>query len=268
MSSFNANFQNYNVVAENELAEVLSHYNSDFVFNIVNDAIQNRFKEISIIARPNVVWAWNQNFETITAQYGPSNEINRVKNDTYKEIIEIICKAFGLDYAVEDPIDMYFCAGYLYDLLVCNFNEYLSTFYTKLIYKERVSLYESLNLSDLKKNKDTSTIYGKRIYKDIKLAIINANIEMVINQINSMDIKFYNIVEMIYGAESEHARYLLSMVSDNNNDFFNTIYVSMFNSDIRSDIITNIRLKLQELAMNDDQINPINSNSEGDQTNA
>ena len=121
---------------------------------------------------------------------------------------------------------------------------------------------------DLKKNKDTSTIYGKRIYKDIKLAIINANIEMVINQINSMDIKFYNIVEMIYGAESEHARYLLSMVSDNNNDFFNTIYVSMFNSDIRSDIITNIRLKLQELAMNDDQINTINSNSEGDQTNA
>lgn len=255
MSTFNADLQNYNVVAEHELAEVLSHYNSDFVFNIINDAIHNRYKEVSIIPKPNVVAAWNQNFEAMVAQYGQSHEINRVRSETFEEIINIICKEFGLDYIIDGEYnDLYNYAFTLYDFFVSNFNEYLTIFFAKFIYRERNTLYDSLNLSDLKKNKDTSTIYGKRIYKDSKLAIINANIEAVLNNIISMDIKFHTIIETIFNNDSRCDN-ILSFVSDNNNDFFTTKYASMFTSDIRADIITNIRLKLQEIAMEFNQLN-------------
>lgn len=254
MSSFTANMQNYNVVTENEVAVVLSHYNSDFVFSIVDNAMKRRFLEVPIIAVPNVVGAWEQNFKAIRAQYGAENneEIMRVRNETYKEIIDDICGEFKLSFTIDDTIDLYSAAYHLYDLFVCKFIENMTTFFANYIYKERASIYDSLGLADKKKNKDSSTIYGKKIYKDIKLAVINANIDMVVSEICSMDIPFTSIISLIYGNNSELKRYIISIVSADS-DFMDNVYVPVMNSFIRPDIITSIRFKLQEIAMAHDQ---------------
>lgn len=254
MSSFTANMQNYNVVTENEVAVVLSHYNSDFVFSIVDNAMKRRFLEVPIIAVPNVVGAWEQNFKAIRAQYGAENneEIMRVRNETYKEIIDDICGEFKLSFTIDDTVDLYSAAYHLYDLFVCKFIENMTTFFANYIYKERASIYDSLGLADKKKNKDSSTIYGKKIYKDIKLAVINANIDMVVSEICSMDIPFASIISLIYGNNSELKRYIISIVSADS-DFMDNVYVPVMNSFIRPDIITSIRFKLQEIAMAHDQ---------------
>lgn len=254
MSSFTANMQNYNVVTENEVAVVLSHYNSDFVFSIVDNAMKRRFLEVPIIAVPNVVGAWEQNFKAIRAQYGAENneEIMRVRNETYKEIIDDICGEFKLSFTIDDTIDLYSAAYHLYDLFVCKFIENMTTFFANYIYKERASIYDSLGLADKKKNKDSSTIYGKKIYKDIKLAVINANIDMVVSEICSVDIPFTSIISLIYGNNSELKRYIISIVSADS-DFMDNVYVPVMNSFIRPDIITSIRFKLQEIAMAHDQ---------------
>lgn len=254
MSSFNANLQAFNVNTENELAEVLSHYNSEFIFSIVNEAMKSRFLSVPIAAIPNVVGAWEQNFKAIIAKYGSESreQVLQVRNDTYDEIIEMICKEFGLNFTIDDSIDKYSAAFHLYNLLVCNFIDNLTIFFANFIYKERNSLYESLGLAELKKNKDSSTIYGKKVYKDIKLAIINANIDMVISQICSMDIPFYTIISGICGNNSELKKYFLSIISENER-FFEKAYIPVMNSDIRPDIITGIRFKLQELIMAHDQ---------------
>ena len=254
MSSFTANIQNYNVVTENEVAVVLSHYNSDFVFSIVDNAMKRRFLEVPIIAVPNVVGAWEQNFKAIRAQYGAENneEIMRVRNETYKEIIDDICGEFKLSFTIDDTVDLYSAAYHLYDLFVCKFIENMTTFFANYIYKERSSIYDSLGLADKKKNKDSSTIYGKKIYKDIKLAVINANIDMVVSEICSMDIPFASIISLIYGSNSELKRYIISIVSADS-DFMDNVYVPVMNSFIRPDIITSIRFKLQEIAMAHDQ---------------
>ena len=254
MSSFTANMQNYNVVTENEVAVVLSHYNSDFVFSIVDNAMKRRFLEVPIIAVPNVVGAWEQNFKAIRAQYGAENneEIMRVRNETYKEIIDDICGEFKLSFTIDDTVDLYSAAYHLYDLFVCKFIENMTTFFANYIYKERASIYDSLGLADKKKNKDSSTIYGKKIYKDIKLAVINANIDMVVSEICSMDIPFTSIISLIYGNNSELKRYIISIVSADS-DFMDNVYVPVMNSFIRPDIITSIRFKLQEIAMAHDQ---------------
>lgn len=253
MSSFNANSQAYNVATENELAEVLSHYNSEFVFSIIDGALNNRFLEVPVAAMPNVVGAWEQNFKAIKAKYGTDShqEVLRVRNETYREIIDTICKTFGLEFTSDD-VDLYSAAYHLYDLMVCRFAENMTLFFANYIYKERSSLYDVLELSEKKKNKDSSTVYGKKIYKDIKLAIINANIDMVIDQVCSMDVSFQNIIGLICGNNSELKRYFITLVSASQ-DFFQKAYVSILNSDIRVDIITNIRFKLQEIAMAHDQ---------------
>lgn len=254
MSSFNANLQAFNVNTENELAEVLSHYNSEFIFSIVNEAMKSRFISVPIVAIPNVVGAWEQNFKAIIAKYGSDSreQVLQVRNDTYDEIIEMICKEFGLNFTIDDSIDKYSAAFHLYNLLVCNFIDNLTQFFANFIYKERNSLYESLGLAELKKNKDSSTIYGKKVYKDIKLAIINANIDMVISQICSMDIPFFTIISGVCGNNSELKKYFLSIISENER-FFEKAYIPVMNSDIRPDVITSIRFKLQELIMAHDQ---------------
>ena len=138
-------------------------------------------------------------------------------------------------------------------MFVCNFAENLTTFFANFIYRERSSLYDSLGLADMKKNKDSSTIYGKKIYKDIKLAIINANIDMVIREVCAMEFPFHAIISLICGNTSELKKYILTIVSADNT-FFQNAYVTALNSDIRAELITAIRIKLQKLALSHEQI--------------
>lgn len=254
MSSFNANSQAFNIATENELAEVLSHYSSEFVFSVIDEALKSRFLSVPLASIPNVVGAWEQNFKAIQAQYGAEShlEVLRVRNETYREIIDTICREFKLNFTIDDSTDIYSAAFHLYDLMVCNFTSNMISFFANFIYKERSNLYDSLGLSEMKKNKDSSTIYGKKKYKDIKLAVINANIDLVISQIASMDIPFHSIIGIVCGNNSEYKRYFLTIISAES-DFFQHTYLSVLNSDIRPDIITGIRFKLQEIAMMHDQ---------------
>ena len=75
MSSFMANSHIYNVVTENELAEVLSHYNSEFIYSVVDEAMKNRFLSVPIVSPANVVGCWEQNFKSIISIYGNSESI-------------------------------------------------------------------------------------------------------------------------------------------------------------------------------------------------
>lgn len=266
MSSFNAsiNSQAFNVATENELAEVLSHYSSEFVFSIVSKAMKSRYEGLPITMPPNVVGAWEQNFKAIIAQYGEScaAEVYNVRNETYREIIDTICREFSLNFTIDDSVDLFTAAFHLYNLFVCGFMDNMTSFFANYIYKERSNIYEALNLGDLKKNKDSSTAYSRKVFRDSKLGTINANIDMVISQVCAMDFPFYAIVMTICGANSDLAKYYLSIISANN-DFFNKTYISILNSDIRPEVITAIRFKLQEIAVSHDQIesNDITDNS-------
>lgn len=240
---------------ENELAVVLSNYNSNFVYDIVHYQIDRAIsgEANTINTPPNVVGAWEQNFKAIMDQYGAegSVKIQEVRQETYNEIIEIICNAFGLNFTVSD-VDIYSAAYTLYDFFVCNYSKNIIAFYSKYIYKERSSIYESMGLSEMKKNKDSSTIYGKRMYKDIKLAVINANITKIIENINSgMEFDFASIVNTIID-DKNYARYVLSLVADNGNIFSNFIVNTVKNN--MAEYITGIRFMIQELAISHDQI--------------
>ena len=240
---------------ENELAIVLSHYDSRFVYDIVHDQIERNKQggAENIFAPPNVVGAWEQNFKAIMDQYGAegSVKIQEVRQETYREIIDIICQAFNLNFTVAD-IDIYSAAYNLYDFFVCKLQLNTTKFFSKYIYKERNSIYESMGLSELKKNKDSSTTYGKRMYKDIKLAVINANITKIIDNIcRGMEFDFPSVIGTVID-DKNLSRYLTSIVSDKGN-FFQQTMVPLIMNDF-AEFVTAIRLMIQELAISHDQI--------------
>ena len=152
MDGFNSNL--YEVVRENELAEILSHYNSEYVFSVVQDALKKRYTN-TFIAIPNVVSAWEQNFKAILDRYGSgaSQEVTKVRNITYQEIINIICKEFQLNFTVAD-VDLYSAANKLYQLFICDFNTLIVNFFSNYIYKEKNSIYDIMNFSEIKRNKN------------------------------------------------------------------------------------------------------------------
>lgn len=252
MSDLNFNNEMFNLVRENELADILSHYNSEYVFSVVQDALQRRYT-VNVVAIPNVVNAWEQNFKAIIDQYGPSvvQEVTRVRNETYREIINIICREFKLNFTVAD-VDIFSAAYKIYQLFVCDFSELIVSFLSRYIYKERNSIYESMGLSELKKNKDSGNIYSKKVFKDSRIAIINSYIDTVIENLSALEFDFYTIINYAITSK-ELAQYYIDLVSSSG-DFFRDIIIPVLHSNIRPIIITNIRFRLFDIASSHDQI--------------
>ena len=259
----------YSIISENQLTEILSHYDTDFILSVVDNGIASRFNPNAVLRQPNIVAAWEQNFKQYLANFeemaDAKNKIYDVREATYKEIIDRICREFNLSFTIEDDIDWYSAAFYLYDFFVANFNANLVAFFCNIIYRDRADLYDAMDLASLRKNKDSSTIYGKKTYKDIRLAVINANIDMVIGYICNMDINLADIINMVY-PQKELVYYLINIVSDNG-DFFRNFYCTNLQSAIRPILLTDIRIGIQNMAIERDPEVDIN-NEEGENTNA
>ncbi len=253
MSDFISNSNTYNIITETELSEILSHYNSEFVLSVVEEAIKRRFIEYPYIPIPNVVSAWENNFKLIMNKYADlpesKTEIPRVRSETYQEIIDFICQHFDLQFTNDQNIDLYSAANLMYEFFVCSFLPYMTDFFAKYIYNERNSLYENLHLSNFKKNKDSSTIYGKKIYKDIRMAVINANVGYIVEQMESFDIDLSTIFQI--SLPTQVANYMDSLISSNS-DFYHNFYVSLLKTDMKSPILSEIILKLRQISGSDD----------------
>lgn len=246
MSSFIANSQTYNINTENEVASILSHFNSDFIISIVNYNFNNRIID-TVLPTPNIVTSFEQNFKDIKSRYNTDiDKIETVRLQTYKEIIDTICSKYGIIFLYNDDLDLYSAAYYIYDFFISNFYNYMIYFLSNYIYKERNGIYESMHLNDLKKNKDSSTIYGKKIYKDIRLAVINANLDYILQNMRTYDINIGNILYTVYNRNI--ASFLITILKFDN-DFYNTFYMSILDSEYKSSLITNLRLEIQKLSI-------------------
>lgn len=246
----------YDIATEAELSEVLSHYNTEYVLDVLRTMMAARFTPNSVMtSQPNLVSAWETNFKELHAYYAYpefQTKIEAVRENTYKEIIQTICQEFQLNFTIDETIDFYSAAYFLYEFFVANFNQNVIQFMATYIFKERSAIYEAMNLAATRKNKDTSTTYGKRLYKDIKLVTINASIDSVVSNICGMDIDLATIMLNIY--PKEKAMYILQLVSPMG-DFFKNYYGNILNSPIKPVLLTEIRFALQNIASAHDALN-------------
>lgn len=251
MSGFIAS-SSYNVTTENEIAVILSHFNSEFIFDIIRDNIAQKYNFYQI-NMPNVVASFEQYFKQLQMVYDNLDDKVSIENtriETYKEILNILSSHYDLEIDHDSIQDYYSITYYLYDLLVSGFNNSMITFFTNYIIKEKNTIYDVLQLNNLKKNKDISTIYNKKVYKNTKLAIINANLEYVIDNLCGYDITFNTILNTIY-QDKNMIRFIENIVVPRV-DFFKSTYVNMIFSTVRPIILTNIRLEIQKQSMVED----------------
>ena len=258
----------YNIVSENELTEVIAHFNTEFIMSIIDNAIAARFNPSSYMMYPNVVDAWNMNFKQIIEYYNCVDMTERMmtlRADTYKEIIDRICKYHNLNFTIEE-VDLYSAARYLYQFFVCGFLTYMNQFFANYIIKEADSIYEAMQLEVLRKKKDSSTIYTRKVYRNDKLAVIVANIDAVVSYIGGMDFDFPYIVNNS-GLTSQEASFLLSLVSPQD-DFFKSQYMRVLSDQffVRPIHLNNIRFIIRNIAdPSDETINALANSMTTDQ---
>ena len=57
------NDQIYNIVAEGEVAELLSQFSSAYIMDIIDNSIKNRFAYNPTVSNPNIVNSFEINFK-------------------------------------------------------------------------------------------------------------------------------------------------------------------------------------------------------------
>lgn len=240
--------QLYQISNEYNITELLSHFDSNYIFDVLQDKLENISFATSLI-ESNIVASYEANFKAMNDQFqGDSQNIRNIREQVYTDIIRILTEKFNLQFNTVDPnIDLYTAAYYLYDFLICNRNNIMINFFAAFIINNKESLYNTLNIEDTKKNKDSATAYGKHIYKtDYQFAIISANMVNVINYISTLDVTLLNIFQSTY-KDLNLVMFLDNAFADRGN-FFKDYYCNVLNNPEELPIIiTNIRLALQNL---------------------
>ena len=250
MSSFIAANSMYNIESEREISDALAQFSPEFVMDTIKFKIQDRFINYQA-SNPNLPSAWEQYFKQLMNNY-PSHqqELADVRVQTYQEILQIIAEHGNFNVMWDNINDIYSTAFYAYDFFIANFNNYLVSFFTNFIIREKNGIYESLHLAERKRSKDSSTIYNKKFEGNVKLAIINANLDYVIDNITNFDIGFQTILENIYG-NNEITKLLVNTFLPVT-DFYQDNYVPVIMSNLRPIIITNIRMAIQQTMSHSD----------------
>lgn len=240
----------YNLAVESDTSTIISHFDEEFVLDIVED---NLLRRINVYQPnlPNIVSAIEQHYKVLAnndeIRLNHSVEVLQKRNSIYNSIISLLCNRHNLVYTpIDETVDLYSISYYLYDFLVSNFRKYIVDFFTLYIYKEKNEIYNAFNLEDKKKDKDSSTIYGKKLYNDQKIAIINANLDEVLVGLCGVDVNFIDILNAVYENKSISNHIYNNIVSSNN--FFTDIYSTIIrNLNYRQMIITDIRFALHQI---------------------
>lgn len=240
------------IVSEANLSNVLSHFNTELIFDMVEDNINNRFNNYQSVI-PNIISAYEANFKQLLLEYPMGQqEINEVREETYMEIIDMLCNRYNLTYNYEGQHDVYSSAFTLYQFLVSAFRNNIVAFFANFIYKEKNNLYESLQLAQFRKNKDSNSIYNKKIYKNPKLAVIVSKIDYVIDSICRFDIDFLTMLK--YMTPDKNIIDFINTIVAPNIDFFKQFVVPTIQGVNRSMIVMDIRIAIQNQA----QLNEVN----------
>jgi len=248
---------NYSLTSEKELAEMLSHYSSEFVISVVDENIKQCCNNITGLPIPNAVKGWELNFKSIIEDYGEIEEVTRVREATYKEIIDRICINYNLNFTIED-VDLYAAAYNLYEFFISRLSENIINFFAVYIYNNRKELYSNLDISDAKKMKDLSGTYARQIIdNDEALVGVITNISAVVHNIMGMNVDFDTLLRTLLPNNYQLAYYLSSIVSPKDDKFFE-LFCNHLKDDCRPMLLTMIRFSLQRLYNGDNPNSNIN----------
>lgn len=241
MGNLIGNSRIYNIHAENEVAEILSHFSPGFIQGFIKEKLDNRLA-YQVLQPVNDVAALEQNFKQIIDCYPEEQQrIWQTRCQTYLEIINEILRTYnlGVSQTYESVSGYYMEAFLLYDFLVSGFKTNAVEFFSNIIMDNSEDIYKYLKMDD----KRDATVYAKKFFtNDIKLGVLLNNIGLVISVISQMDYGLEDILKIVY--TNDDFMIFSSFISDNG-DFYKNFYIGMLNSYAGAPIITDIRMAIQ-----------------------
>ena len=138
-----------NINIDNQLAGILSQFNTDYIMEYIDDAIEKRLRLYDTMNLPNIVYGYEARFRDLSNGFSSNVEdINAVRQDTYYTVINKLCRYFNLSPTFDgtSDIDWYSAAFWLYKFLVSEFTSNLINFYSSFIIQERSGICDNLGL--------------------------------------------------------------------------------------------------------------------------
>lgn len=237
------NSQICSMVAEGEVANILSHFDSDYVMTIIRNHLQNRFTySSSVMTKPNIVVSYDMTFKELLDQYPFDREnILTVRQDSYREIINTICSFYGLQfYPPDNDVDLYSAAYFLYECFVSKFDFFVTKFFANFVVMNRDTLWDTLDLARFKKDKDSTTLYGKKAYDNIKMAVIMSKMNEILYYLLAIDVDLPTFISSCYPVEE--ANFINTLIYSE--DFYKTHVCPAIQL---PNIITDIKLKIHQM---------------------
>lgn len=245
------NSGDYNIEAENACASLLSQFNSNFIFDICSRTLDVKDAP-AIRDAPNIVSAAEMNFNDLISQFPADIEnIKTVRSLTFLEIIDRLCSYYDATFV--DPGEEYHfvLARDMYYFLACGYCRCLIKFMAWAVYKHADELYTVIYGNGTNKNKDTATIYNKRMFKNNpKLGMVLVNLKQALNYILGMDFSFHEILK--FTMIQDEIVYLCENSFKFHQDFYNYYKATMANEYYRPLIESNISFHIQSHYLNHD----------------
>ena len=238
----------YHLIAEGESASILSNFSTDFIYNVTNDLLYDRYKDFSLIPKINIIDKLESSFKFLLSQYSYDREnIIATRQRVYTEILTIISNKIGVKFYYDEYTDIYNLARSTFDFFISSYDNCIFTFLLNFIYEQKDSIYMVLDLEKSKKSKDITTMYNKQMYNDTKMGIINANLDRVLNYIGGMDIPTYDILRLIYANNTNiHTLNFMASHIDIDAPLFDMYVKPVLNNPVLySILLTNIKLEIQ-----------------------
>ena len=89
----------YNMIAEGEVAEILSNFSTSYVMDVIDSNIRNRFSYNPTLSNPNIVNSYEMNFKGMLSTFpNDADNIMSIRQETYLTIINKICSSFNMQY--------------------------------------------------------------------------------------------------------------------------------------------------------------------------
>jgi hypothetical protein len=250
VASHYMNDRDYRLSRDNELSQVLSQFSSDF---IMDSAMESVSRALLLYPVPNYINGYETQFKEILSSFTQADERAAalgVRSETYREIIDIVCKSYNLSFKDNDDGDYYSSAFYIYEFFVTDFAQTIVRFFANYILKERNALYDALQLQNAKRDKDTNTLYNKKMYKNPKLAILNAKLDMALQYMSGFHITLRDIIQLVVMDRSV-GRFLESIIEENGNVFRDLIVFYINTYPYKPRIISDIRMMIHNYAIDE-----------------
>ena len=244
-----------NLVAESEVASLLSNFNNNYIMDVVNDNVSRRFNHSVSISKPNIVGAFELNFKDITAAYPTDyDNVMMIREDTYRQVINSICNGFGGIMYVGDLDDSYQLAYNMYDIFVCNYSDSLVRFFTNYILTYYNELYDAMGLEQYKKSKDSTSLYMKKITDMTEVTVILSRIRDVIYYISGFDINIARFLS-VCNYNQETINFIVNNIAETEPIFQREFQQVANDAALMTDIRISIQGVLHELMQQQQQTN-------------